>query len=773
MPGKGLFHRVSMNTTDRKLWLTAAAAAVYVGAFFPITFLMKIDAAPLIILPVLLAGWFWGVRLGLLAGLLVIPVTMLLKFVTQQPDWNIFTNRQNVAGIIGTIISGVAAGYMGLLKEQARHELAERKRMDNDLQLLKAAVGSLPIGITIVDTDEKIVYMNDTEAAMHGYRVEELLGKDSRVLAPRESWNPIPFEQLYALRIWKRESVNINSKGEPFPVQLTSIAVKNAEGRAIGIITACEDVTERKRAEEALRASESSYRTLSENLPGIVYRVHLAGNNRMQIFNNMLKPMTGYTAEELTPGSIYSIDPLITPEDRKIVIKTVKQAVEMEEPFKVEYRLRHKNGEIRIFHERGRPVRGQDGSPAHIDGVILDISERKRAEEKLIQRQEALRAVYRMATTPGSSFKSVCDDVVANLSRLLGASILVLRREQGKSAIVSGFVKDDFLDHETNIPAPHYCTDVYIAKKTVIYKGPLSEICPDHPLAAAGLENLASIPVIGAAGDIYGAIDVSGWKDDFPDDAVRLTEIFARYVAFVIEQTIMEERLLNAQKLEVIGRLAGGVAHEVRNPLNAILAISDALAKDLGDNPEYEPFLAHIRIQVDRLSALMQDLLDLGKPVEQSQMQRISLADVCAVAVDIWKHSGQKRKYDVKVVKTEGIPVPVFADARKLHQVFMNLLDNAAQHSPEESEIRILIQDPKEGRCGIQVVDRGSGIAKEMLPRVFEPFFSMRKGGTGLGMSIVQHIVEAHGGTVTIANNAPPPGCTVDINLPLAEDEKS
>ncbi len=650
----------------------------------------------------------------------------------------------------------------------------ERKWADDSLKLLKEAVESLPIGITITDTAEKIVYMNHAEAEMHGCSVGDLIGRNARILAPGDFWHPMPFEELHAMGLWKRDSINVRESGERFPVQLMSRAVKNAEGASIGIITACEDVTERKQAEEALRKSENSYRTLSENLPGIVYRVHLRENDRMEIFNGMLEPMTGYRVEELTSGATCSIDPLIVPEDRGSVVSTVKHAVMTDVSFELEYRILHKNGEFRKFLERGRPVRGQDGNPSYIDGVIFDITERMKMEEKLIQRQEALRSVYRMATTPGNSFKSTCDDVALSLSRLLNVShILILRRLEGKTKIVSGTADGSLIMDNVICPETCPCCSAFMTNKTTEHRGPLSDVCPDHPFAGYGLQNLISVPVMNDRGDMVAAINIIGWTGLDLDEEIRnLIEIFARYVASVIDHNELEEKLLNSQTMEVIGRLTAGVAHEVRNPLHAIMTLSDALAKDLGHNPEYQPFLDHIRIQVDRLSTLMKDLLELGKPVVKAHLRRELLSEICSASVAVWKHGGHIRSHEVRIFSPSGNDdIFVITDSRKLQQVMMNLLDNAAQNSEEGSEIQMIIDRSADGRCRVRITDLGFGIPKEVLPRIFEPFFSMRKGGTGLGMGIVKHIVETHQGMVTIENNDPPPGCTVEIQLPCALEE--
>ncbi|MFZ3137567.1 MAG: PAS domain S-box protein [Thermodesulfovibrionales bacterium] len=144
--------------------------------------------------------------------------------------------------------------------------ITERKKAEEKAVLLTTAIESLPIGITISDAEKKIVYTNTAEAVIHGYTVEELIGTNARIFAPTELWKPINFEQLYEMRIWKRDSINIRKNGEVFPVQLTSIAVKDANGMPIGIITACEDITERKETEKKLIDYQKQLQSLASQL---------------------------------------------------------------------------------------------------------------------------------------------------------------------------------------------------------------------------------------------------------------------------------------------------------------------------------------------------------------------------------------------------------------------------------------------------------------------------------------------------------------------------
>ena len=248
----------------------------------------------------------------------------------------------------------------------------------------------------------------------------------------------------------------------------------------------------------------------------------------------------------------------------------------------------------------------------------------------------------------------------------------------------------------------------------------------------------------------------------------------------ITERKQLEQQLVEAKRLEAIGQLAGGLAHEVRNPLNAILSISEALFKEkgVGDNPEYEPYIQHIRTQVKRLAQLMNDLLELGKPIPVATLHPVLLREVCADAIKLLELSGVAKGHRISQVWGEASDLQyVLADGVKLQQVVSNLLENAIQHSPKESEVELQLTLPTpKGLSGnmavIRISDSGSGIPAGQIDRVFEPFYSTRKGGTGLGLALVRHFMEHMGGQVRIWNNDPPPGCTAEIRIPLAREER-
>lgn len=398
---------------------------------------------------------------------------------------------------------------------------------------------------------------------------------------------------------------------------------------------------------------------------------------------------------------------------------------------------------------------------------------RKRSEEKLVQSLEALQAVYSIATTLRGSYEMLCEQVVFTLAKFLKVACVYIQHiKEDKITIISKMCNGVLSSNETELLSESPCSEVIEIKKPLQIA--INEKFPLYKNFKSCI--FAPILIDGETKGFICALDYS--ERNFSEDELRLLEIFSKHIAYELERMEMENKLRYLDKMKLLGQLAAGVAHEVRNPLNAILAIAEALfqdIKDIGENPDYyKPFLNHIRSQVDRLSNLMSDLLDLGKPTKQENFQKEYLPEICFATIDLWKQTPLSKDYKIIFIQPE-IKDNLFlmADSSRLQQVFLNVLENACHHSPQGSEIQFVILNPKGGFVKIQVIDHGTGIPPENLPKVFEPFFTSRKKGTGLGLSLVKHIVQAHGGEVIIWNNSPEPGCTIEIALPLFKEDEN
>lgn len=235
----------------------------------------------------------------------------------------------------------------------------------------------------------------------------------------------------------------------------------------------------------------------------------------------------------------------------------------------------------------------------------------------------------------------------------------------------------------------------------------------------------------------------------------------------VTDFTNMQNQLRRARTMEAMGSLVAGVAHEVRNPLFSISAAVDALESELDPRPEFTQYAQLLRSQVDRLSQLMRDLLDYGRP---SVLRRgpTRLADVVRRAVRSCATLAREREVRVDEDLAPDLPA-LQIDGARVEQALENLLANAIQHAPAGSVVRVgglLDTTGREPRVRCTVEDEGPGLPATSLERIFEPFFSQRKGGTGLGLSIVQRVAEAHGGDVT-AENRPGAGACFTLLLPV------
>lgn len=233
------------------------------------------------------------------------------------------------------------------------------------------------------------------------------------------------------------------------------------------------------------------------------------------------------------------------------------------------------------------------------------------------------------------------------------------------------------------------------------------------------------------------------------------------------ERAELQGALRRSETLSAMGTLVAGVAHQVRNPLFGISSILDAMTEKFGDQPQYQRYLHILRGEIERLNDLMRDLLDYGKPPALKEAE-VAITDVVEGAIktcsSLLEHTG------IELVKHVTPPLPtLYLDRRRLAQAFQILIDNAIRHSPPCAQVQVWTRLCKEaGQNCIEcaIVDAGPGFDSGDLPRVFEPFFTRRSGGTGLGLSLAQRIVEQHAGTITAANR-PEGGAIMTIRLPL------
>jgi signal transduction histidine kinase len=232
------------------------------------------------------------------------------------------------------------------------------------------------------------------------------------------------------------------------------------------------------------------------------------------------------------------------------------------------------------------------------------------------------------------------------------------------------------------------------------------------------------------------------------------------------------EEKARLQAMGVLGHLVGGLAHEVRNPLFAITATLDALLANLEASPANQSVRKALEGLIEpstRLSELMSELLEYGKPLARN-LTAGQLGGAILEALADCRGLAQAKGVRLRA-ELGGLELCVGMVRRRLLMALTNLIQNAVQHTPAGSEVVVEMSGFEEdgrawARCAVK--DSGSGFREEDLPRLFEPFFTRRRGGTGLGLSIVHRVVEEQQGRL-VAQNQPGGGAVVTVDIPLWE----
>ncbi|MGZ5969467.1 MAG: sensor histidine kinase [Polyangiales bacterium] len=218
--------------------------------------------------------------------------------------------------------------------------------------------------------------------------------------------------------------------------------------------------------------------------------------------------------------------------------------------------------------------------------------------------------------------------------------------------------------------------------------------------------------------------------------------------------------LVDRERLAALGEFAAVIAHEVRNPLGVIFNVLSMLRR-IESSPEASALVDILGEESERLNQIVSDLIDFARP-HPPKLGRASMRRVVGSAVESVRATFPTR--EIQVIEPTELP-DVLVDAHMIRQALVNLLVNAVQASPEDASVlvRVVVEN---GRLDVAVVDRGAGIPQPLIARIFEPFFTTKAAGTGLGLSVVKRVVEAHRGELLLAS-APGQGSTFTLRLPI------
>jgi two-component system, NtrC family, sensor histidine kinase HydH len=232
-------------------------------------------------------------------------------------------------------------------------------------------------------------------------------------------------------------------------------------------------------------------------------------------------------------------------------------------------------------------------------------------------------------------------------------------------------------------------------------------------------------------------------------------------------QRELEAQVRRAERLSALGTLAGGLAHEVRNPLGSIRASAQMLAEE-SDEPEAGEFLTVIQSEADRINRLVESLLDYARP-EHVEVGPVELNQLLDTVAQLTQSYAAHARVEVQI-RPSADGLVVRGERDRLHQCLLNLTLNAIQAMPDGGRLHLALDRAGRQAC-LTVADTGQGIQEADLARLFDPFFSTKDGGTGLGLAITQRIVADHGGQIEVDSSLGE-GSVFRVWLPLADSDQ-
>lgn len=258
------------------------------------------------------------------------------------------------------------------------------------------------------------------------------------------------------------------------------------------------------------------------------------------------------------------------------------------------------------------------------------------------------------------------------------------------------------------------------------------------------------------------------------DEIGTLSATFNEMIEKLRESRKLEERLYQVEKQSTVGRLAAGIAHEIRNPLNYIsLSIDHVKTKYQPEGPreveEYQKTLDNIKDEISRLKKMVNEFLEFGRPTKL-MLQPWPLHSILSDALKLLERKMEAQQVEVKLnVLSNGAPLMV--DHEQIKTCLMNILINCLEAMPSGGTLTIsAVEDTDQEIMHLTIADSGSGIAEDVQAKVFEPYFSTKETGVGLGLAITKKTIEDHGGKITL-KSVVNQGTTIFVELPLAAEQ--
>jgi PAS domain S-box-containing protein len=661
--------------------------------------------------------------------------------------------------------------------------------------------------VVAVDNDMRVTYLNPAAERQYGVTATKALGRRPNELGQYRWLSPedeaAKLAAIKATGSWRGESIHITRDGAELHVEIVVNRLRDETGAATGLLAVIRDISERKRAE----AARAQLVALVESSVDAIYSCDF--DLRILSWNKGAEKLYGWTAEEIIGQPVTIIIP---PERVDESLNELNSALKYDRPVvNLESVRMRRDGSYLDVQVTASPIKDAEGKPSALSVISRDITARKRAEEALRASQARIAADLQAMTTlykvgnccvdPDMAFDQCLKSILEAAISITGAdkgNIQLLDPESGSLVIAAqhGF-EEPFLNFFAHVRHDiSTCgTALQSGERVMVEDVTQSEIFAGKPaldvLIEAGVRAVQSTPLMNSAGRLLGMTSTHFARPHrLSENELRLMDLLARQAGEFLERKHAEESLRIAYEKESAARAEAEaanrskdeflaiVSHELRSPLGAILGYSRMLLEKPGDWEFVKTSCDVIERNARQQLQLIEDLLDTARIVSgklRLEKEQIEISTMLADALDVVRPAAEAKGIELST-KLNLKQEMIHGDAARLRQVIGNLLSNAIKFTPEGGRVE-LRAEPSGEHIRIIVSDTGKGIEPEFLPHVFERFrqadrsSSRRHAGLGVGLALVRHLVELHGGEATAASEGADRGSTFTITLPLAMEE--
>lgn len=661
--------------------------------------------------------------------------------------------------------NGVYRGYRGVARD-----ITERKRAEEALKFERLQL------LSIFDSIDEVIYIADPYTYEILYANKAMQDKFGKSLTGGVCYREI--QDKDAPCEFCTNDIILRNKGEPYQWEfhnptvnkdfgIVDRIIKWPDGRDVRFEIAL-DITERKRAEDALRESEEKYRELVENANSIIIRWDMQGN--LTFFNEFAEMLFGYSKNEILGRNVVgTIVPLSesTGRDLDDMIEDVKRYPER-------YKLNVnenmcKNGDRVWIAWTNKAIHDEHGNVVEILSVGNDITERKRAEEELesakdqlaaeldaMDRLHAISVQFVLNGDLSAVLKDIINAAVAITNADMG-NIQILDPESGRLKIVAqrGFERP-FLDYFDSVPEGRAaCGTAMMRMERVVVedvsRSPIFVGTPElEVMLAAGVRAVQSTPLLSRSGRLLGMFSTHYRTSRRPDEReLKLIDLLVRQTADIIERTLAEKQLVDSKaQAELYLDLMG---HDINNLHQVALGYLE-LARDMPAGEEQAVFLDKPVEVLQRSAKLISNVRKLQK-LHDGMFQDQDV-DVGKVLSDVQREFGAVPDKTI-TLSLNGFERCHVRANELLHDVFANLVGNAIKHTGDRADIVVdldIVKDNGGRYCRVAVEDDGPGIPDDFKGLIFDRALkgTAKAKGMGLGLYLVKSLVDSYGGRVWV-----------------------